>query len=89
VAAAQPGTIQLTIDDPNKKAAVGTLQLTVTDSSNKTVYKNTLAQLNWASPFMPPGQYLLTIDLNNLPVGQSALVAVPAGGSAAAKITIS
>jgi hypothetical protein len=87
--ASKPGTIQLTIDDPGNKAVAGTLQLAVTDSGNKTVYKGTLTQLNWASSFMPPGQYLLTLDLNNLPIGQSALVTVPSGDSVTAKITIS
>jgi hypothetical protein len=87
-AASQPGTIQLTIDDQKNKAAAGTLQLTVTDSSNKPVSKTPLTQLNWTSPFMPPGQYLLALDLNSVPVAPSALVTVPSGGSATAKITI-
>lgn len=87
-AASQPGTIQLTVADPNNKAGNGGLQIILIDSTNKTILQEPVIPPNWASRFIAPGTYQLRLTLNNAPVGGTPLVIVSSGTSATANITI-
>jgi len=87
-AASQPGTIQLTIVDPNNKAGNGGLQIILIDSTNKTILQEPVIPPNWASRFIAPGTYQLRLTLNNTPVGSTPLVVVASGTSATVNITI-
>jgi SMODS and SLOG-associating 2TM effector domain 2/Family of unknown function (DUF5670) len=87
-AANQPGTIQLTVADPNNKAGSGGLQITLIDSTNKTILQEPVILPNWASRFIAPGTYQMRLTLNNAPVGSTPLVTVASGASATANITI-
>jgi hypothetical protein len=87
-AASQPGTIQLTVADPNNRAGNGGLQIILIDSTNKTILQEPVIPPNWTSRFIAPGTYQLRLTLNNVPVGATPLVTVASGASAAANITI-
>lgn len=87
-AASQPGTIQLTVADPNNKAANGGLQIILIDSTNKTILQEPFIPPNWSSRFIAPGTYQVRLTLNNAPVGGTPLVIVASGASATANITI-
>jgi hypothetical protein len=87
-AANQPGTIQLTVADPNNKAGSAGLQITLIDSTNKTILQEPVILPNWASRFIAPGTYQMRLTLNNAPVGSTPLVTVASGASATANITI-
>jgi hypothetical protein len=87
-AASQPGTIQLTVADPNNKAGNGGLQISLIDSTNKTILQEPLIPPAWASRFIAPGTYQLRLTLNNAPVGSTPLVTVASGTSATVNLTI-
>ena len=87
-AASQPGTIQLTVADPNNKAGNRGLQISLIDSTNKTILQEPLIPPAWASRFIAPGTYQLRLTLNNAPVGSTPLVTVASGTSATVNLTI-
>ena len=83
-AASKPGFVQLTIKDPNNKFANASLKVTLIDSNNQPVQgvqQQSVTNLTWPSPFVPPGTYQVKVEgtVNNVQFSQTRSVLVKSG----------